>query len=158
MSKRVTGATRGVKWQRNRCCRLQQITVVLCIWCIMPEFSFSNLMPDYARIFPWRVQSDQPCVTASALSEVLEWTGLISALALQRICITCVRKATEASMQQRQSALIRFYSRNNVEGSLNTWEARFWHFCCAKFSKISLFLRFKTNDLSCHTFLWMKLK
>lgn len=26
----------------------------------------------YARIFPWRVQSEQPCVTEGALSEVLK--------------------------------------------------------------------------------------
>lgn len=35
---------------------------------------FYNLMQDYMLqcIFPWRVQAEHPCVTASALSEVLK--------------------------------------------------------------------------------------
>lgn len=135
VSKRVTGAKRGVQWLRNLCCRLQQITVVLCIWCIMPESSFSNLMPDYARIFPWRVQSDQPwCVTEgrAVRGAEMDRTNLcpVSSTPLHYV------HWTEASMQQRQSALIRFYSRNNVEGSLkNRGGALFTFFFVPNFLK-----------------------
>lgn len=75
------------KW-REKVAVAQSRLVVLCFFFFFLYVGVLLLKSDaglHVCIFPWRVQSAQPCVTVSALSEVLKWTvsllqALISAL------------------------------------------------------------------------------